>query len=98
MEFLIHGFSITECFYKNLTLKPDLSQTPFPNNTSDLEKCGIFAEHWQLPSEEEKRQMKALLADASTQAQTIISIALIFGLPGSVLALVTLSSMAVSPT
>ncbi|KAK3776545.1 hypothetical protein RRG08_015142 [Elysia crispata] len=92
MEFLIHGFSVTECVYKNLTLKPDLSQTPFPNNTSDL------AEHWQLPSEEEKCQIKALLADASIQAQTIISIALIFGLPGSVLALVTLSSMEVSPT
>ena len=84
-----------------LTFIPNQNQTLFPENTSvtpSLGKNGNFDGPCPPLTAEELRRMKAVNETIHIQVKIIFSIALIFGLPGSVLALVTLSSMVVGPT
>ncbi|KAK3758793.1 hypothetical protein RRG08_054769 [Elysia crispata] len=67
------------------------SVTPLPDQPGTLDEDCTF-------SEEEVRQINDLVAGASIHVGTVFCIALVFGLPGSVLALVSLFSKAVSPT
>ena len=99
--FLSAWVSTAERVNNNLTFIPNQNKTPFPENTSvtpSLGHNGIFDEICPPLSEEVFRRIEAVKEATETQVDTIFSIALVFGLPGSVLALVTLSSMAVSPT
>ncbi|KAK3758796.1 hypothetical protein RRG08_054772 [Elysia crispata] len=84
-----------------LTLIPNQNQTLFPENTSvtpSLGKNGNFDRPCPPLTAEEFRRIKSIYEATKIQVNIIFSIALIFGLPGSVLDLVTLPSMAVSPT
>ncbi|KAK3741888.1 hypothetical protein RRG08_065460 [Elysia crispata] len=84
-----------------LTSIPNQNQTLFPENTSvtpSLGKNGNFDGPCPPLTAEELRRIKAVDEATQIQVNIIFSIALIFGLPGSVLALVTLSSMVVAPT
>ena len=95
------GVSTVEHVNNILTFIPNQNQTPFAENTSvtpSLDKYGNFDGPCPPLTAEEFRRMKAVTEDTQIQVNIIFSIALIFGLPGSVLALVTLSSMAVSST
>ncbi|KAK3781582.1 hypothetical protein RRG08_048920 [Elysia crispata] len=65
--------------------------------TTLQDQPGTLDEYCTL-SEEEFRQINDLVAGASIHVDTVFSIAMVFVLPGSVLALVSLSSKAVSPT
>ncbi|KAK3789119.1 hypothetical protein RRG08_059977 [Elysia crispata] len=93
--------STAEHVNKILTFISNQNQTPFSENafvTPSLGKNGNFDGPCPPLSEEELRWIGAVKEGTQIQLGTIFSIALVFGLPGSVLALVTLSSMAVSPT
>ncbi|KAK3758789.1 hypothetical protein RRG08_054765 [Elysia crispata] len=84
-----------------LTFISNQNQTLFLENTSvtpSLGKNGNFDGPCPPLTAEEFRRIEAVREATQIQVNIIFSIALIFGLPGSVLALVTLSSMAVSPT
>ncbi|KAK3803820.1 hypothetical protein RRG08_041369 [Elysia crispata] len=99
--FLSAWVSTAEHVNNILTFIPNQNKTPFPENTSvtpSLGKNGITDERCPPLTAEVFRQIEAVKEATETQVDTIFSIALVFGLPGSVLALVTLSSMAVSPT
>ena len=100
-DFLSAWVSTAEHVINILTFVPYQNQTLFPVNTSvtpSLGKNGNFDGPCPPLTAEEFRRMNAVLEAARMQVNIIFSIALVFGLPGSVLALVTLSSMAVSPT
>ena len=93
--------STAEHVNNNLTFIPNQNQTLFLEKTSvtpSLGKNSIFDERCPPLTAEESRRIVAVIEAGQIQVGTILSIALVFGLPGSVLALVTLSSMAVSPT
>ena len=85
----------------NKILTFNQNQTLFPENTSvtpSLGKNGNFDGPCPPLTAEELRRIKAVDEPIQIKVNIIFSIALIFGLPGSVLALVILTSMAVSPT
>ncbi|KAK3789120.1 hypothetical protein RRG08_059978 [Elysia crispata] len=85
----------------NKILTFNQNQTLFPENTSvtpSLGKNDNFDEPCPPITVEEFRRIKAVDEATEIQVNIIFSIALIFGLPGSVLALVILTSMAISPT
>ncbi|KAK3749123.1 hypothetical protein RRG08_057107 [Elysia crispata] len=95
------GVSTAEYDNNNLTFIPNLNQTSFLGNNSilpSLDKNDTLVGRCPQPSEEEIRLIRALFTATKIQVYTIFSIALFFGLPGSVFALVTLSTIAVSPT
>ena len=99
--FLSAWVSTAEHVNNNLTFIPNQNKTPFPENTSvtpSLGKNGNFDGPCPPLTAEEFRWIEAVREATQIQVNIIFSIALIFGLPGSVLALITLSSMAVSPT
>ncbi|KAK3762220.1 hypothetical protein RRG08_057458 [Elysia crispata] len=99
--FLSPGVFVSRLFNNNLTFILNLIQTSVPKNTSvtlSPGQNGNFDYPCPPLSEEKLRLIEALEEATKIQVDTIFSIALIFGLPGSVLALVIVSSMAASPT
>ena len=80
-------------FHQNKTLF--LESTHF---TSYLSMNGIFDERCAPLTEEELRWIEAVKEATQTQMDIIFSIALVFGMLGSVLALVTVATMEFSPT
>ncbi|KAK3789118.1 hypothetical protein RRG08_059976 [Elysia crispata] len=93
--------STAEHVINMLTFISNQNQTLFPENTSvtpSLGKNGDFDGPCPPLTAEELRRIRVVDEATQIQVNIIFSIALIFGLPGSVLALVILSSMAVSPT
>ena len=99
--FLSPGVFVSRLVNNNLTFILNLNQTSFPENTSvtlSPGQNGNFDYPCPPISEEKLRLIEALEEATEIQVDTIFSIALIFGLPGSVLALVIVSSMAACPT
>ncbi|KAK3781583.1 hypothetical protein RRG08_048921 [Elysia crispata] len=93
--------STAEHVNNNWTFISNQNQTLFLENTSftpSLGENGIFDERCAPLTVEELRWIEAVQEATQTQMDILFSIALVFGVPGSILALVTLSSMAVSPT
>ncbi|GFS23526.1 FMRFamide receptor-like [Elysia marginata] len=77
--------------------KPREGRSQYSNRTDN---CGYtFSDKTcPPPTPEEMRQIDAVCYALEVQIDTIASVALIFGLPGSVFALITVCNMAVNPT